>query len=89
MKSTKKFLSLLLSVVMVFTVFNVAFVSLAPEVYAAPTAADYDALADAIRQSQKGAPGREERIQRSQDYIKRFDGKDVAGQVFQLYQQLL
>ena len=49
MKSTKKFLSLLLSLVMVFTVFNVAFVSLAPEVYAAPGASDYAALADKIR----------------------------------------
>ena len=48
-----------------------------------------DHPADAIRRSLKGADGRQERIQRSMDYIKRFDGKDVAGQVFQLYQQLL
>jgi glycosyltransferase involved in cell wall biosynthesis len=50
---------------------------------------DAEGMADAIRRSLKGADGRQERIQRSQDYIKRFDGKDVAGQVFQLYQQLL
>ena len=50
---------------------------------------DAEGMADAIRRSLKGADGRQERIHRSQDYIKRFDGKDVAGQVFQLYQQLL
>ena len=50
---------------------------------------DAEGMADAIRRSLNGADGRQERIQRSQDYIKRFDGKDVAGQVFQLYQQLL
>ena len=50
---------------------------------------DAEGMADAIRRSLKDADGRQERIQRSQDYIKRFDGKDVAGQVFQLYQQLL
>ena len=50
---------------------------------------DAEGMANAIRRSLKSADGRQERIQRSQDYIKRFDGKDVAGQVFQLYQQLL
>ena len=55
--------------------------------YVAPD--DAEGMADAIRRSLKGADGRQERIQRSQDYIQRFDGKDVAGQVFQLYQQLL
>ena len=50
---------------------------------------DAEGMADAIRRSLKGADGRQERIQRSQDYIKRFDGKDVAGQVYQLYKQLL
>ena len=49
MKTTKKFLSVLLSVVMVVTTMSVAFVAFAPPVYAAPTAADYDALANAIR----------------------------------------
>ena len=55
--------------------------------YVAPD--DAEGMADAIRRCLKDADGRQERIQRSQDYIKRFDGKDVAGQVFQLYQQLL
>ena len=55
--------------------------------YVAPD--DAEGMADAIRRSLKGADGRQERIQRSQDYIKRFDGKDVAGQVYQLYKQLL
>ena len=55
--------------------------------YVAPD--DAEGMADAIRRCLKGADGRQERIQRSMDYIKRFDGKDVAGQVFQLYQQLL
>jgi glycosyltransferase involved in cell wall biosynthesis len=55
--------------------------------YVAPD--DAEVMAEAIRRSLKGADGRQERIQRSQDYIKRFDGKDVAGQIFQLYQQLL
>ena len=50
---------------------------------------DAEGMADAIRRCLNGADGRQERIQRSQDYIKRFDGKDVAGQIFQLYQQLL
>ena len=55
--------------------------------YVAPD--DALGMADAIRRSLKGADGRQERIQRSMDYIQRFDGKDVADQVFQLYQQLL
>ena len=55
--------------------------------YVAPD--DAEGMADAIRRSLKGADGRQERIQRSMDYIQRFDGKDVAGQVFQLYKQLL
>ena len=50
---------------------------------------DAEGMADAILRCLNGAVGRQERIQRSQDYIKRFDGKDVAGQIFQLYQQLL
>jgi glycosyltransferase involved in cell wall biosynthesis len=56
-------------------------------IYVAPD--DAEGMTEAIRRSLKGADGRQERIQRSQDYIKRFDGKDVAGQVFQLYKQLL
>ena len=47
------------------------------------------AMAQAIRQSLKGAEGREQRIARSREYIRRFEGQDVASQVIQLYQNLL
>ena len=50
---------------------------------------DEQAMAAAIRQVLKGADGREQRISRSQQYIRRFEGNDVAGQVFELYQSLL
>ena len=49
---------------------------------------DPEALADAIRQSLKGTPDREERIQRSQAYIRRFQGDNVASQVAEIYQRL-
>ena len=50
---------------------------------------DEQAMAAAIRQVLKGAEGREQHISRSQQYIRRFEGNDVAGQVFELYQSLL
>ena len=50
---------------------------------------DPQAMAAAIRQVLKGAPGRDNRIVRSRTYIRRFEGNDVAGQVYQLYQKLL
>jgi hypothetical protein len=46
-------------------------------------------LASAIRQSLRGAEGREERIQRSQAYIRHFQGEGVANQVAAIYRQLL
>ena len=55
--------------------------------YVAPD--DEQALANAIRQSLKGAEGREQRIVLSQDYIRRFEGNDVATQVLDLYQSIL
>ena len=55
--------------------------------YVAPD--DFLGMANAIRQSLKGADGREERIKRSMDYIQRFNGNDVAGQVYELYKKLL
>ena len=55
--------------------------------YVAPD--DAEGMANAIRQSLKGAEGREARIQRSQAYIRRFEGSHVAQQVIELYQQLL
>ena len=50
---------------------------------------DPEAMATAIRQVLKGAPGREERIARSRDYIRRFEGNDVATQVLDIYRSLL
>ena len=46
-------------------------------------------LAIAVRQVLKGASGREKRIARSQDYIRRFEGNDVASQVLDIYHSLL
>ena len=50
---------------------------------------DARAMAQAIRQVLRGAEGREKRIENSQQYIKRFAGNDVAGQVAELYRSLL
>ena len=50
---------------------------------------DAEGMANAIRQSLRGAEGREERILRSQAYIRRFDGRDVAQKVIDLYRHLL
>ena len=49
---------------------------------------DAEAMAQAIKQVLRGAEGREARIERSQKYIKRFAGNDVAGQVVELYRRL-
>ena len=50
---------------------------------------DEQAMAAAIRQVLRGTEGREERISRSRDYIRRFEGSDVASQVADLYRSLL
>ena len=50
---------------------------------------DPEALAAAVRQVLIGAPDREERIARSQEYIRRFEGNDVASQVVDIYHSLL
>ena len=50
---------------------------------------DAQAMAHAIKQVLRGAEGREARIKNSQQYIKRFAGNDVAGQVVKLYRKLL
>jgi glycosyltransferase involved in cell wall biosynthesis len=42
-------------------------------------------MAEALKMSLRGARGREDRICRSQEYIRRFQGTDVAGQVAALY----
>ena len=49
---------------------------------------DPEAMAAAIRQVLKGAPEREERIARSREYIRRFEGHDVASQVLEIYRNL-
>lgn len=48
----------------------------------------YD-MADAIKQVLKGAPDREERISRSQQYVTRFEGNNVAQKVLDVYHRLL
>ena len=50
---------------------------------------DAEGMANAIRQSLRGAEGREQRIRRSREYIRRFEGQDVASQVIDLYQSLI
>ena len=55
--------------------------------YVAPD--DDEAMAAAILQVLKGAEGREERIRRSQAYIRRFEGNDLASQVLDLYHSLI
>ena len=50
---------------------------------------DEQAMAAAIKQVLRGAEGREGRITRSREYIQRFAGNDVAGQVVELYKRLL
>jgi len=55
--------------------------------YVAP--GDVEAMATAISRTLIGADGREERIAKSRQYIRRFEGADVAGQVYNLYERLL
>ena len=55
--------------------------------YVAPN--DVQGMAAGILQTLRGTAGREQRILRSQDYIRRFEGSDVAAQVADIYQRLL
>ena len=55
--------------------------------YVAPD--DAEGMANAIRQSLHGAEGRDQRILHSREYIRRFEGHDVASQVIDLYHSLL
>ena len=50
---------------------------------------DADALAQAVSRSLPGAEGREERIQRSLQYIQRFENNDIAQQMLALYQRCI
>lgn len=54
--------------------------------YVAPD--DDQAMAQAITQVLAGAPGREERIARSQAYIARFEGANVGAQVLDVYRRV-
>ena len=49
---------------------------------------DVAGMADALCRCLRGADGREERIARSREYIRRFQGTDVAAQVAALYMEL-
>jgi hypothetical protein len=42
-------------------------------------------MAEALKMSLRGARGRQERILRSREYIRKFEGNDVARQVAELY----
>ena len=50
---------------------------------------DAAGFADAVRQILPDNPDREQRILQSQQYIQRFRGLDVAGQVMNIYEQVL
>jgi len=50
---------------------------------------DPDALAQAISSMLPGAPGREERISQSRQYVRRFENSDVASQMFAEYSKLI
>ena len=50
---------------------------------------DADALAHAVSRSLPGADGREERIERSLQYIQRFENNDIAQQMLSLYQRCM
>ena len=49
---------------------------------------DAEGMAAAIRQLQRGAEGREERIRRSRNYITRFENNDAASRFASLYASL-
>ena len=49
---------------------------------------DAEGMAAAIRQLQRGAEGREERIRRSRNYITRFENNDAASRFASLYTSL-
>lgn len=50
---------------------------------------DVEGMAQAVRLSMSGMEEREDRICRSRDYVKRFEGNDVASQVASVYQELI
>ena len=50
---------------------------------------DSEELAAAVGQLLKGGESREQRISRSRDYVRRFEGSNVAGQVLDVYRRVL
>jgi glycosyltransferase involved in cell wall biosynthesis len=50
---------------------------------------DVQGMAESIRQLLQGAEGREQRILQAQDYIRRFEGNNVAEQVLKVYKSLI
>jgi len=50
---------------------------------------DEEAMAQAISQVLFGAPGREQRVERSRQYIRKFENANTARRVADLYQELL
>lgn len=50
---------------------------------------DVSGLADSVTRMLIGAEGREERIHLSRDYIRRFEGRDVASQVADIYYKIM
>jgi UDP-galactopyranose mutase len=46
---------------------------------------DVEGMAQAIREQMPGSEGRDERIRRSREYVKRFEGNSVAQQVAAIY----
>lgn len=54
--------------------------------YVAPD--DVDGLADGIRRTLKGTADREQRVARSQDYVRRFAGNEAAARFLEIYQSL-
>jgi glycosyltransferase involved in cell wall biosynthesis len=49
---------------------------------------DVAGMAETLQMSLRGSHDREQRIAKSREYIKRFEGCDVAGQVMDIYKQL-
>ena len=50
---------------------------------------DDEAMAHAIAQMLFGAPGRQQRIERSRQYIRQFENNDAARRFAELYESLL
>lgn len=50
---------------------------------------DAPGMGQALQRLLKGAEGRDERIRRSREWVRRFEGRDVAGQVLAIYEKLL